>query len=77
MAYYWKKVINQGCLVDDCPDEHYVKGYCEKHDTQIKKHGRLTPELERERHKGCLTPECPGKHYAKGYCRKHYRQIRT
>lgn len=33
-----------------CGEKHEARGYCRKHYRQIKTHGRLTPELEQERH---------------------------
>lgn len=34
------------CKVYGCNTEQYAKGYCTKHYLQIRKHGKLTSELE-------------------------------
>lgn len=35
------------CIVENCNNIVHTNGYCQKHNRQIKKHGRLTPEKER------------------------------
>ncbi len=73
------KYINIGkiCKAPGCNQWAITKEYCSKHYTQVHKHGRLTPELEKVRNKICKAPNCNNKAIAKSYCGKHYRQVRN
>jgi hypothetical protein len=72
--------VKEKCNAENCNRERYgLKDYCRKHYLQIKKHDRLTPELEVERiEKGdiCSKDECNKKVYAKGMCKYHYSRQR-
>ncbi|MGF2716973.1 hypothetical protein ACQUY5_33305, partial [Bacillus cereus] len=60
------------CTVEYCNNTYYCKGYCIKHYRQFKKHGRLTPELEKVgKTPPCKADGCEGKSLALGYCTKH------
>ncbi|MHC4661733.1 MAG: hypothetical protein ACYS8W_08590 [Planctomycetota bacterium] len=64
------------CLVAGCGQPFYAKGYCNRHYTQVLRHGRLTPEKERGKVKICQAPGCARTDCIGDYCKKHYRQIR-
>ena len=40
------------CRAPDCEEDALYKGCCTKHYWQVKRHGRLTPELERDVKRG-------------------------
>ena len=64
------------CSIRSCQEEHYARGHCKKHYTQILRHGRLMPERERGRNRECEAKGCDrASHGTKSYCRKHYRQM--
>ncbi len=80
MVDYLTKPI---CRAPNCERPAQSRGYCPKHYGQIWRHGRLTPELERQppSKRGrnpliCSVEACSGKPIAKGYCWRHYQQIR-
>ena len=59
------------CSVAGCAAAHVSKGLCRRHRSQVERHGRLTPELER-RPRPCLAPTCDGRRAELGpYCRRH------
>lgn len=71
----WRKP-QRTCSVAGCTAAHVSKGLCRRHRSQVERHGRLTPELER-RPRPCLAPTCDGRRAELGpYCRKHARQER-
>lgn len=45
------------CNIENCANYEFGKGMCSKHYTQVKIHGRLTPEKERELHSMSQTSE--------------------
>lgn len=71
---------NIKCKVVNCNNESYgLKEYCRKHYLQIQRHGRLTPEKERNTiAKGqiCCIANCNKSVYAKNLCENHWRQER-
>ncbi|PHE64132.1 hypothetical protein COF68_04590 [Bacillus toyonensis] len=62
----------QLCKVTGCSGTVTAKELCSKHYQQTRKHGRITPELERIYLDTCSLFDCNEKHLAKGYCYKHY-----
>jgi hypothetical protein len=69
----WAKL----CNAPYCTRESKSKGLCNRHYLQLRRHGRLTPELEYGRRlPECQAPDCDQHDHAKGYCPKHYRQLR-
>ena len=65
------------CSVDGCENKCKAHGYCIKHLRQIQRHGRLTPELEREScNEKCKVDNCKEKAFSKGYCSKHYQEYK-
>lgn len=66
------------CSAPECTRKVYAKGLCNKHYNQLRTHGELTPELEREEYssggKVCKEHGCVGIVVAKGMCRAHYQQ---
>lgn len=64
------------CGAKKCDREHYARGVCKAHYTQVMRHGRLTPERERNGPRPCAAPRCERRGELKGYCRKHARQVR-
>lgn len=64
------------CNVNNCDNKHRRNGFCEKHDEQVKIHGRLTPEREHGAIKICKVENCGRKGINKGYCAKHSSQIK-
>ena len=69
-------MVKEKCKADNCSKERYgTKDYCRKHYLQIKKYGRLTPELEVNHiPKGsiCSIDGCDRTVYAKSVCRYHW-----
>lgn len=49
------------CGAEGCPNEHYAHGYCQRHYMQVKKYGRLTPELEHRMDSVCVEVDRPAK----------------
>lgn len=64
------------CSVPDCGLIHYAKGYCKKHNTQVSRHGRLTPERERNVVRTCKVEKCGRHDVTTDLCKKHARQVR-
>lgn len=61
------------CTVEGCNNIKKTKYYCDKHYTQIVRHGRLTPEREYKKEKAiCSIENCDKKVYAKILCRWHW-----
>jgi hypothetical protein len=64
------------CRAKGCDKLQFSRGYCRKHYEQLRKHGRLTPELERRQHDPCCGAEgCEETQVARGYCKRHYGQF--
>lgn len=73
--------LNPACRVPDCERTAQTAGYCPRHYQQVRRHGRLTPELEyRARQQSgpilCQVPGWEEKSVARSYCARHYQQIR-
>lgn len=64
------------CGAKGCTLSHYAKGYCKKHYTQWKTHGRLTPERERGAPRVCKVPKCGRTDTVNWHCRRHARQLK-
>lgn len=65
------------CAVEECPDEYFAKGYCEKHYARVRRHGgtdhlrRLSPEAAAATMRSVgLIPQhpYPGRSDAKWLC---------
>lgn len=66
------------CEVKNCGAKHYSKGTCKKHYTQVKRHGKLTPESERGAPRAqCRALKCLEFYSSKktGLCRRHHQQV--
>lgn len=62
------------CTVPGCQNKCLAKGYCSKHYSQIREHGKiLVPKVAPSI---CKVPGCGKKHLAKGYCSQHYDHMR-
>lgn len=77
-----RKITVKRCSVRNCPKRHYGKGFCKRHYTQLQRHGRLTPDLERSCEHACNASGCTRKDAGhrvgtKRFCKKHARQVRT
>jgi hypothetical protein len=67
------------CSVLKCENTAHARGLCDKHRTQIRRHGRLTPERElgQPRPKQpCTVEACDSHRVARGLCSRHYSQVR-
>jgi len=64
------------CKAEECSGSVRAWGYCNKHYTQVKKFGRLTPEREKNPGRVCNIEGCNEEYYGKGICKKHYDQRR-
>ena len=64
------------CHLPSCDSVSQAKGLCWKHYQQKRRHGRCTPELEREYYDGpCVAPGCEGKPVQHGLCKRHAGQV--
>ena len=63
---------NKKCKVEGCDGKRWCWEYCNKHYLQMKKYGRLTPELEIEKLTICKVEGCNEKIYrrAQVLCKK-------
>jgi hypothetical protein len=67
--------LNRKCTVPGCEGKHLRRGHCQKHATQVDRHGRLAPEREWGRAPlPCEAPDCWRASRGR-YCPKHARQI--
>jgi hypothetical protein len=65
------------CSVKACARQHYAKGYCKRHYTQISRHGEIRPGRALRVVRICKVERCRRTDTVKGYCRKHARQIQV
>ena len=63
------------CSVPGCTRQHYAKGYCKRHYTQVSRHGSVRKGRGDRAVRICKVPRCGRTDTVKGYCRKHARQI--
>lgn len=70
------KSVVRTCKARGCDRQHYARGYCRKHYLQVRRHGRLSPELEHGVVRVCKVKNCGRTDTLYGYCLKHARQIR-
>lgn len=67
------------CKADNC--NRPILGnldYCKRHYEQVRKYGRLTPELEKNINRAikfCSIDGCDSAVHAKGLCKKHYDKL--
>jgi hypothetical protein len=73
-----KKPPGIKCLVNDCDNKFYAKGYCSKHYKKFRLYGDplgQAPKSERNK-KYCSIVGCDQLHSAKGMCDFHYERWR-
>ena len=64
------------CQVPGCDHPVIAHQRCVRHDRQMRRHGRLTPEREhRTRPRPCTAPGCTRPVSAREMCVKHYLQV--
>jgi len=67
------------CSVEECDrnetNSRITKGYCSRHYTQIRRHGRIL--VAGPRPDKCKIMGCDEKNHSYGYCRKHAYKLRT
>lgn len=68
----------RNCGAKGCERRASVSGHCRRHARQVRKHGMLMPQLEREigKYAHCTVKECKAPHRAKGLCGPHYSKAR-
>ena len=72
-----KLSIRETCSVENCDKYARTTGMCPRHYQQVRRHGRLTPELEYQiRGEKCSAKGCEELPVARGYCGRHYQQVR-
>lgn len=72
-----KPVNHQICSAPNCDKYARTMGMCPRHYQQVRKYGRLTPELEyQSRGKECAAEGCEELPVARGRCGRHYQQVR-
>jgi len=72
-----KPVYHQICSAPNCDKYARTTGMCPRHYQQVRRYGRLTPELEyQSRGKQCAVKECEELPVARGHCVRHYQQVR-
>lgn len=74
-----KKRTRRQCSVEECDNTAHARGLCDKHRTQIRRHGRLTPERELGQPRPklpCKVEACDALRVARGLCSRHYSQVR-
>ena len=66
------------CKAAGCARQVSISGHCARHYQQVRKYGRLTPELEYSLGTDlvCGVQGCEAPRIAKGYCTRHYQQVR-
>lgn len=63
------------CTIDDCSDNAFGHGYCNKHYKKWRKYGDPLGQHQNPVRK-CSLDDCQRKHIAKGYCSKHYSNFK-
>lgn len=72
-----KPANHQICSAPNCDKYARTSGMCPRHYQQVRRHGRLTPELEyQSRGNQCDAKDCEELPVASGHCARHYQQIR-
>ncbi len=65
------------CSAPNCDQYARTTGMCPRHYQQVRRYGRLTPELEyQSRGKQCAAKDCQELPVARGHCVRHYQQVR-
>lgn len=65
------------CIVDECKNSSYKKGYCSTHYQRLRRNGTLTRVRKSGRDK-CIISTCENLQAAHGLCNKHYsRKMKT
>lgn len=68
---------NQGCKIGNCPNKHFQNGYCNGHQRQYERNGRIVSSVIKkyDSAQGCKVKGCPNPHKGLGYCGGHKKQI--
>jgi hypothetical protein len=61
----------KSCLVENCENKYYSKGFCRKHYEKNKKYGDPLAKKEKQ---FCSIENCENKYHGKGFCNKHYEK---
>jgi hypothetical protein len=61
----------KSCLIENCENKHYGKGFCKKHYEKNKKYGDPLAKKEKQ---FCSIENCENKYHSKGFCQKHYKK---
>jgi hypothetical protein len=59
------------CLVKNCENKYFCKGFCQKHYEKNKKYGDPLAKKEKQ---SCSIENCENKYAGKGFCSKHYQK---
>jgi hypothetical protein len=65
------------CLLEECSNQLYAKGYCKKHYSQKRDAGEFGQYRKRRiwGNGKCEIDECQSRVHAKGFCTKHYSRL--
>jgi hypothetical protein len=70
-------ITRKKCAANNCDQFARTVGMCPRHYQQMRRYGRLTPELEyQSRGDRCAAKGCEELPVARGHCARHYQQIR-
>jgi len=61
------------CLIEDCENPVYSRGYCNKHYIKFRRDGTLPLKQNRHHHVTCNIEGCDKRATSKGYCNRHYQ----
>lgn len=62
------------CLVEDCSNPRFTKGYCSKHYSRWKKYGDPLKIVKPRRDPVCTVEGCERPHESMGFCSLHYQR---
>jgi len=62
------------CLIRECTNPVYSRGYCHKHYQYLLRDGYLKRKTAKNQKQTCLAEGCDATAAVKGYCRKHYQK---
>ncbi|MEE3233821.1 MAG: hypothetical protein VX294_06610 [Candidatus Latescibacterota bacterium] len=72
-----ESIARERCIADNCDQFARTTGMCPRHYQQVRRHGRLTPELEyQSRGDRCAAKGCEELPVARDHCARHYQQMR-
>lgn len=64
------------CIIDDCPQVAYCRGWCRVHYQHWQRHGDPLGSGRGQRRR-CSIEGCGGVHYGRGWCRGHWQKWRA